>query len=282
MLKIEHYQTAGFFSCCTSKLEQILKYFRENKKLPNSLNTNGLFKLYKINDDNNDDNNINNNFFQEQQDIIHYEKDIFITNLKIENQFSDYKYLNYNDLTPFIKKYFTPTERINNLITKLINKYNINYNNTCVIRYRGNDKCKETNPPKYIEMVQKALGIKLKEPYIKFLVQTDEKEFLDFFKSYIPDSINFQEIHMINKCDHNVAIIQTGITKLLTTYYFVASIYILARCKYIITTSGNAEMWMMLFRGNCDGVFQYLNPKEYVYGEKNTSYDPLQTIYWLK
>jgi hypothetical protein len=47
MLRISHKDDAGFFSCCSIKLEAIINYFNENKKLPSEIDGKHLFKLYK-------------------------------------------------------------------------------------------------------------------------------------------------------------------------------------------------------------------------------------------
>jgi len=62
---------------------------------------------------------------------------------------------------------------------------------------------------------------------------------------------------------------------------YVAEIIILSRCKYLITTSGNGELWIRLFRGNNKGSLQWLSPKQYVYGIKNKDFDPNKKCFWI-
>lgn len=277
MLRITHVK-AGFFSCCTVKLEAILKYFRQNKKTPDAIDTHGLFNLYKTNPHQ----DIDTHFFNRQKIAIPYFKDVLTTNSPDEQQFSDYKLLNYADLKPFVEKYFSPTNRVQNHSQSLSGKYAIDYENTCAVFYRGTDKCVETNPPSYQEMIAKALSLKTENPGIKFLVQTDEIQFLQAFSQQVPDTFHIEETPKMNKTDKcNISHVLPADKKLDATVSYVAAILILAKCKYVITTSGNGELWVMLYRGHSQGVYQYLNPKEYIYGVKNKSFIPNKTNFWL-
>ena len=76
-------------------------------------------------------------------------------------------------------------DEIQNLVDSLKNNYNIDYDNTCAVLYRGNDKNRETNMGSYYTYIEKTKEIQNKNPGIKFLVQTDETEFLnDFLKNF--------------------------------------------------------------------------------------------------
>ena len=275
MLKITH--NAGFFSCLSIRLEKILEYFNNNKVLPDVVDSSEQFREYKVNPS--DD--LTHYFFIENNIDIPYITKVEITSTNNEPQFSDYKLLNFNAIKPFIDKYFSITPAIGEKINFLETKYKIEYDNICAVRYRGNDKAIETNAPTYSEIIEQAKKIKLANPQINFVLQSDESEFLENFINSFPESIIFQEIPPIKKCNMcpNFAIpIENRLT---TISYFLASIKIISKAKYIITTSGNGELWVCIFRGNADGVYQYLNPKEYIYGVKNESYQKDKTTFWL-
>lgn len=42
-------------------------------------------------------------------------------------------------------------------------------------------------------------------------------------------------------------------------FYFLSTVVIISKCKYIICSSGNCSIWMMLYRGNGKNIIQYLN-----------------------
>jgi hypothetical protein len=48
--------------------------------------------------------------------------------------------LDYNNIIPVVKKYFSPSKGIIDIINNIEQKYNLIHNNICVLFYRGNDK----------------------------------------------------------------------------------------------------------------------------------------------
>ena len=121
MIKITH--NAGFFSCCSVKLTKIVEYINSNKILPDNVDSSKQFSWYKNNENRSKD--ITFDYFQ------HY---INIPNINIlypidyhwEHQFINYSNIDYNSITPLIKKYFSPSEEINIIINNIEKKYNTN------------------------------------------------------------------------------------------------------------------------------------------------------------
>jgi hypothetical protein len=277
MLKVSH--NAGFFSCCTIKLTAIINFYNDKHILP-IVDSNDLFELYKL--DVKDD--ISTIFFKNSEKENNFEivKNITFNNTGEENQFSNYKNLNYDVLIPFVNKYFKLTKTIIKKQNKLINKYGLDLDNTCAIFYRGNDKIIETTPPSYDDFIKKVKEYKNNNPNIKLLLQTDEKELKDRFFIEFPETINFNEIPTISKTMTTVAKhYKNDSNKLKIVKYFLASINILSKCKNVISTSGNCEMWIALFRGNAEGIIQYLQPNEYIYGIRNSFFNPDKKYFWI-
>jgi len=277
MLKVS--QNAGFFSCCSVRLREIINFYNNTHILP-IVDSYDLFELYKLNvkDD------ISGLFFKnsEEMDSFEINKNITFNNTGEENQFSNYKNLNYDVLLPFIKKYFTLTPIIIKKENKLINKYDLDLSNTCAVFYRGNDKIIETTPPTHDDFINKVREYKNNNPDIKLLLQTDEKELLDRFMVEFPETINFKEIPTINKTMSTVAKEdKNNSDKLKIVKYFLASINILSKCKNVISTSGNCEMWIALFRGSGEGMIQFLRPNEYIWGVRNEFYNPGLKEFWF-
>lgn len=278
MLRVISYG-GGVFSCSNCRLSDIINYFNTYKKLPDYVDTSTSWGCYKT-DPRQD---LTNVFFKDITSTIEYDHPITISSTDWEPQFSDYRQLKFKELKPFISKYFSLSDEVMKKQEYLENKYNLKYDNLCAVRYRGTDKCKETNPPSYQEMIKKAKYILSTDPEIQFLVQTDEKEFLDAFLSEFPNTIYFNETPTMNHNPNTCLVFTMERTRLLiSTLYFIASIKIISKCKYIITTSGNCEMWSILFRGNANNVYQYLNPKDVIYGVVNKTFDPNKTNFWIE
>lgn len=248
--------STGFFSNCTVRLFDIVIYFNNFKKLPLYIDGVRQFNLYKHGTNLNDityeyfDNNLN-------YDISYHEKVDF---------YHQYQYINYNNLsfknlTPFISKYFSPSTKIRNTITYIENKYEIiDYNNICVLFYRGNDKSTELTLPSYDDILEKAREIYNKNNNIKFLIQSDEDEFINkFTKEFSNNSFYFKdEIRTINK-NNNLSVDRIDIEKnFVYSQYYLAITIIMSKCKYIICNTGNCSLWIILYRGNTENVTQII------------------------
>ena len=176
-------------------------------------------------------------------------------------QYIDYNKLNFNDITPFIKKYFSPSTEINNNINYIENKYNINnYDDICVLFYRGNDKVTEMYLPSYEDILVKARSIYEKNKNIKFLIQSDEIEFIEtMIKEFPNNSFYFKdEIRTINK-NQKISVDKINHeSNFIYSQYYLAITIIMSKCKYIVCTSGNCSLWIALFRGNAENMYQII------------------------
>ena len=256
-LKIFH--NAGFFSCCSVKLDEIINYFNINKKLPEIVDSSEQYSWYKTHEYANKDityeyfvNNTNND-----DDIVYTKKINYTQN----DQFSSYATIDYDSITPFIKKYFTPSDDVANIINVMEDKYNItDYSNICVLFYRGNDKITETSLCSYEKIIEKANQIALENPSVIFLIQSDETEFINVMKGLFKNSIHFKdETRDMNKCCSTVDIVFKESNFIYSKFYLAITV-IMSKCKYIVCgSSGNCSIWITFYRGNANNVYQYLN-----------------------
>jgi hypothetical protein len=261
-LKITHH--AGFFSCCSVKLEQLIIFFNKHKKLPRKVDGSNLFSLYKkqlhktkmYSKTNQDD--ITFNYFEHYDNIKNtfiYKKDI---DYKNEYQFKSYSSLDYENISPFVKKYFSPSIKVNKIIQYIEQKYNLeDYNNLCVIFYRGNDKSTETNVSDYDLYIEKAKVIMRENENIRFLIQSDETEFIEKLISTFPNNSFYckDEIRHMKKTLSTVDFVMRD-TNHIFSFCFLAITIIMSKCKYIICGSGNCSIWIMLYRGHNNNVYQ--------------------------
>jgi hypothetical protein len=290
MLKIDH--NAGFFSCCTIRLEKILEYFNENKKLPEKVDSSAQFRDYKPLNNAND---ITHLFFSKEKEEdkgidIKYETVVRTTDLNWEQQFSNFKLLNYEKLAPFTGKYFALSQNVMDIVEKMEKKYNFDYDNMCVIFHRGLSKCWETNLAPYDEYIRKAKEIMDKEKKEKnkdmvIMLQSDETEFFDALKPAFSNAIILDEMCYMSK-EHvkkspNVEWTLHPDIRANQELHFLSIVKVMSKARTVITGSGNIAFWLCLMRGNADGVHQYLSPKEYIYDVKNDTYDPNKTDFWL-
>jgi hypothetical protein len=262
-LRINH--NAGFFSCCTIRLEAILDYFRSFQRLPHFVDSAQQFAWYKQNP--HDD--ISALFFKTREEVAIPWTGIPVrtTDVAQEQQFSDYSKLNYAALKPFVDRYFSPSDEIQQVADQIERSSPVPLGDVCSILFRGGDKKLETVQPSYAEVVLKAVQLRLKHPQLRFLLQSDEPDFLEYAQREL-DGACFT----INGAPND---------PLLRISLYLVSLVVIARTRYVISTSGNGEMWVRLFRGHARGTQQFLAPKESIYGVKNPYYDPSQKYFWL-
>ena len=258
-LTITH--NAGFFSCCSVRLHEIINYFNINKTLPEIVDSSVQFDWYKLNHADKSDitfeyfedcnNNNNNN--------VEYITDI---NYNHQNQFSDFSTIKYADIHPFIEKYFSPSIKIKNIITDLEAKYDMKYDNMCLLFYRGNDKITETHVCGYDEYYTHAKQILDVNPNIIFWIQSDETEFIEEMLMKFPNNSFYMkdEIRHMKKCINTVDKIMRDKIDVFSKKYLAITI-MMSKCKYIVCGSGNCSIWIMFYRNNNANVCQNLNEK---------------------
>jgi hypothetical protein len=247
---------SGFFSCCAVKLTNIVNFINSNNKLPDIVDSSQQFGQYKKTNINKD---ITYDYFEHYDNIKDTEVS-FPISCHWSHQFINYSNLDYKNITPLIKKYFSPSVEINGIVNYIKKKYNLIYENICVLLYRGNDKNTETKICGYDEYLKYANKIIAKNPHISFLIQSDETQFIEFMTNKFPDNSFYfkDEIRHIKKCNSAVDKKNKSKNYEFSKKYLSITI-IMSKCKYIICGSGNCSIWTMFYRGSNRNVIQNLN-----------------------
>lgn len=265
-LVVIHNADAGFFSCFTIRLLNILMYFNHTKVCPKKIDSSNLFSQYKYNKYH----DYTYEYIKHDETLqIEYKNHVRITDEDREDQFSNYKNINFETIKPFIAKYFSPSDNIAKKVVELETKYKIDYDNLAVFYYRGTDKCIETNLCDYGEYFERAEQLKKNNPNIRFLIMSDEMEMIRLFAMRFPKTIVFEELI------HNMG------RSFIHSVWLLSSVLIMAKAKHIVCSSGNVSMWIVLFRGHNNNIQQYLSPKEYIYGVKNKNYNQNDWSFWI-
>jgi hypothetical protein len=144
---------SGFFSCCFIMFMNIIDYFNTYQQLPDKINNENMFSLYQLFENQ----DIYRHCFLNRDNLeIVFKENISFCKSNEEPQFSNYKLLLFELLEPFVQKYFSINETIQNRIKELKEKYKLEeQKDLCGIFYRGNDKVKETDDNKKSEQKQK-------------------------------------------------------------------------------------------------------------------------------
>jgi hypothetical protein len=257
MLRIEHFRNAGFFSNSSVRLRGLINFINNNKIVPTLIDCKDSYHMYKY-DDNVD---VSLDFFEDYNNInININTNQYI-NIS-DYQFTDYKQVDYTSIQPYINKYFSPSLKVTNIMNNFITKYKIDTNNCIALYYRGTDKIHETPLDSYESYLTKLLEIKNNNPYMQILIQTDSTKFLN----YINANMDNHNIIIINENDTTNGDNGFHFTKNSKENYkdmfnLFATFLIISKCKYIICSSSNCSIWIMLYRNNANNVIQSLDMK---------------------
>lgn len=266
ILNIRH--NAGFFSCSTIALQDIVIWHRQHNKLPDLVDRSHQYAHYK----NTPLQNLIPFYFEETDIDIPFHEWYEISHDNRELQFSDYRKLDFVAAKPFIDKFFTPSQHVLDIVKMYEEKYQIDYENTCGVFYRGNDKNRETSIAPYESFINRALTVLENNwPYSttdnpdsvrgkvqRFFVLPDEPGFWEGISNnflcitpdelpmcYNKDSAMFFELPLSERAEYGAK--------------FLAAVIVMSKCKHLITHSGNCGLWAVLYRGNADNVHQWLN-----------------------
>lgn len=237
---------AGFFSNCSTTLRNLARIY----PIPiQRINTKLSFSHFK--DNPNDDPWLD--YFEEANNI---EKDMTFNWLKKGlYHHTRYEKINFQETQLLIEHYFSPSEKVRERVDHLTKKYGIDYSKIIAVNFRGTDKSTEIKPQPFEAYAIAAQKLIDKNPACRVLIQTDQTQFRDylsglfgensFFFSELPTTEGDMGIHYINKND-----------KLDFAINLLAVVQIMAKCKYLITHTGNVAYWTLLFRGNSENTIQ--------------------------
>lgn len=182
-----------------------------------------------------------------------------INNIGGDIQFEEYKYLNLSSFYEIIDIYFKPSNNVLRIKDDLLNKYNINLENTCALFLRGNDKATECHIPEYSDYIKVAKEILKTNSNIRFLIQSDETEFINTMKNEFKNNVIFyDEIRHIPK-NTKKTVDNHGKTpdnNLKYIYYFYAIVLIMSECNYVVCNTGNIPFWIALCRKHVNNFIQ--------------------------
>jgi len=252
ILKTIH--NAGFFSCATIRLMDIVTYYKKHTYLPDQVDSSEQFLHYKSYPG---ENLIPYFYAPEKKNGMIWPVSFKYDCMSI--QFKPYYSIDWQGVLPFVHRYFSPSDIVTNQLNNYETKYNLDYSNLCGVFFRGNDKAREMKVAGYDVFIDKARDIKENNPDVKFLVQPDEKEFLKAFTKEFPDSIYFEETPCLKKQDSCMFMEVPICQRPDYGAKFFAAVLALSKCKYSITHSGNGALWMALYRGNAKNLYQWHN-----------------------
>jgi len=253
--RLEVYHDAGFFSCCTIRLRSIIQHFNEFRVLP-AVDSREQFQHYKTAAEAAGDVDVTPLFFATTTATRSTGRVEFNAG-RDDEQFSDYRLINFDDVNFFVRRYFGPSAQVQRLQGEIALQYQVDPARTVVVLYRGGDKRTETLVPTYDEMAAKVRDVLHELPHHRLLVQSDEQAFCDRMLGEFPQAFVIDETPKLTRSDSAVQYQFTAHERQLHALYFLATLRIIAHCDRLVLNAGNVGLWACLFRGDAAGVHQY-------------------------
>ena len=256
------YHQAGFFSNLTIRLEAIIEYYRLTGTIPDSIDGTAQFELYSPGID------LVHRLFESRKRIafVHPSKCPTLNNDETEAQYSDYGSLQFSNILPFVRHYFTPSIEVINVAQRLYEGLtsSADINKFIGVIYRGTDKSVETVQPNISSFCEETFQLTRTQSLKKIFLETDEDFVIQTFQErfgpanvlYVPRS------RLRDKTNRYSPDIEV----------YLATIFLISRLPAIISTSGNGELWTRLFRESASRTTQFLEHKEFIYGKRNPRY----------
>ena len=253
-LQLEH--NAGFFSCCSVACHDIIKYIKEHQSVP-EVDFSKIFIWYK----DSPNQNVYDMYFKfskSQELNIDEISKIKYNRLSLFN----YKEEDLKNIKPIINKWFSPSDSVFKYVELFIKKYEIDMDKTLAICFRGTDKFIDVNETPYETFTSQVPSIMQNKELDRVFIQTDQTQFIDFFKSSYPNIpvFSIQEIPTTRSKKH----LYKGIihkNKVTHAQMFLAVMQILSRCKFLINHTGNVARWIATYRGSTENMIQYKGNK---------------------
>lgn len=259
----------GFFSNVSVKFQRIVEFVNKYHKLPLIVDGSRQFSLYKKDPtvDATFDFFKNYSFFLPRLKNMNFKQKIPYNECY---QYRDYsKIYEFQKILPLFNAYFTPSDLVIKKVKEIKTKYFIEPDNCIGVYFRGTDKKTETTIPSYQVFYDKVKNVYLEKnkeenKNLKLFLQTDTAQFMDFFNKNKYDWIKDENIIIVNENStsyttagiHNEKLPEENYKDIFNLF---ATFLLLAKCKYYICSSGNCSAIMMLYRGNGDNVYQFLN-----------------------
>ena len=260
---------SGFFSCCSLACHDIIQFLKMEKKVP-IVDFSRAFGWYK---DHANEDVYNKCFKPDINESINV--DDYSSAVYNQRSLFDYRHEPLNLTTSIVRRWFAPSDEVRGITDTFCNKYNIVPERTLAICFRGTDKHQDVMETPYNIFTSRVRGLIKTNNINRVLIQTDQRQFINFFKRRFPeiDSFFIEENPTTTTRKHLYKYHDSTIThnKCLYAQRFLATTILISRCNTVINHTGNVARWIVKYRGSTDNTLQYkanklVNDEPYVYG----------------
>lgn len=246
-----HGWNGGFFSCLSLCLWNLVFLYAKYKIVPARIDFSRAFKLFKTAEQLNGRVDVYPLLFKPMPVPAELRTDVLLKHHTFYNK------VDIKRMSAWILRFFTPADSIRALQEKLCCKYNIDMNNTLAVWARGTDKASEVKNSSVDNYCKKCEEILRKKPGLRIWIQTDQKQYQDYFLEKFPlNSFAIDELPTTEKSIgmHNDKAFE--IDKFQYGEYLLAVAHLMAQCNTVVTHTGNIGYWKALYRGNLENFYQ--------------------------
>lgn len=102
-------------------------------------------------------------------------------------------------------------------------------------------------------------------------MQSDDAGFLAAAATFLPDPVFFTDENLSRGTGQGFQ----------HALWLLSIVVIMSRCRYLVCTSSNVSIWMVLYRGHTSGVLQYLKQRQRLHRNARTQNPGDQVDYWI-
>ena len=228
----------GLTSALSVRLHFVAAYHREHGRLPDAVDSRKQFWLYRD---------------YPEQDVS---KRLFAPVQQVEVPRTDYDHgwcfswcdlIGLEGLARMAQAVCAPTPEV----LELSQRFTDFVENRTAVVYRGNDKVKDSPLVDYDAMIEMAKDTGSG----RFIVQTDEEDFYEYFANRFPNTVRFLNFTMIRRNPDAYILPEIG-HRAQFAFDFFAAIIALARAPQLLIVTGNIGMWCALYRGTTSNLWQ--------------------------
>ncbi len=173
-----------------------------------------------------------------------------------------YKTIDHRAMSYFRQRYFTSSAAVMELQRAWENKYAVEVTNSFVVYYRGTDKATEIKPATFAEYASTVDRVSEQEGSdFPVIVQTDQKQFLDFMTDRFPGRVRFVDEIPVTSGSTGMHYLdldtEFGISRQDFGLRMFTVVSWLSQARWLLTSSGNVGFWLALLRGHSRGLYQF-------------------------
>jgi hypothetical protein len=173
-----------------------------------------------------------------------------------------YSNLPMEKLLPWTNDYFQLSDEVLSVAKDLATEYYIDIDRTAAVFLRGGDKVTEV-PPTDIQEVAQAVNNLNPADFSTLLIQSNDlslrAELIDLITVPIKIVTIEEDAGVYSYKSHFLNAMNTHQSRT----QFLAIVYLISQCKEVMLNSGNVSFWIVLFRGNTEGVTHFFVPPIY-------------------